>query len=146
MGHCTYVQPSCSCKSLAAWLAYVSPKYHPESQTFSYGKVDILLFGHWPPGAGCRACFKGVSTEFMLSEDFTQAYTALQHQWFVEYGVIRQGTASLSLIIICSWFVEDIHHYTDDLSMYRTFRKQFAVYLGNWIQLARVKVTVDQDH
>ena len=138
------------------------------TQAFTYGKLDVPLFCHPPPGFDCPpgtvlglnyclygakqapARFKGVSTEFMLSENFT-AVNDSQTVW-----IKRQGHS----ILICAWFVDDVHHCTNDLSMYRSFRKRFEkrfdlksddhveVYLGNRIQHDRAKgtVTVDQEH
>jgi hypothetical protein len=138
------------------------------TQAFTYGKLDVPLFCHPPPGFECPpgtvlglnyclygakqapACFKGVSVEFMLSEGFT-AVNDSQTVW------IKQQDNS---ILICAWFVDDVHHCTNDLAMYRAFRKRFEkrfdlksddhveVYLGNRIQHDRVKgtVIVDQEH
>jgi hypothetical protein len=86
----------------------------------------------------------------MLSEGFT-AVNDSQTVW-----TKWQGTS----ILMCAWFVDDVHHCTNDLAMYRAFRKRFKkrldlksedhveVYLGDRIQHNRVKgtVTVDQGH
>jgi hypothetical protein len=138
------------------------------TQAFTYGKLDVPLFCHPPPGFDCPpgtvlglnyclygakqapARFKSVSTEFMIAEGFT-AVNDSQTVW-----IKRQGSS----LLICAWFVDDVHHCTNDLSMYRSFRKRFEkrfdlksddhvqVYLGNRIQHDRVKgtVTVDQEH
>jgi hypothetical protein len=138
------------------------------TQAFTYGKLDVPLFCHPPPGFECPpgtvlglnyclygakqapACFKGVSTEFMLAEGFTAANDS-QTVW-----IKCQGHS----VLICAWFVDDVHHCTNDLSLYRSFRKRFEkrfdlksddhveVYLGNRIQQDRAKgtVTVDQEH
>ena len=138
------------------------------TQAFTYGKLDVPLFCHPPPGFDCPpgtvlglnyclygakqapARFKSVSTEFMIAEGFT-AVNDSQTVW-----IKRQGNS----LLICAWFVDDVHHCTNDLSMYRSFRKRFEkrfdlksddhvqVYLGNRIEHDRVKgtVTVDQEH
>ena len=138
------------------------------TQAFTYGKLDVPLFCHPPPGFECPpgtvlglnyclygakqapACFKGVATEFMLSEGFT-AVNDSQTVW-----IKSQGRSFL----INAWFVDDVHHCTNDLSMYRSFRKRFEkrfdlksddhidVYLGNRLLHDRAKgtVTVSQEH
>ena len=138
------------------------------TQAFTYGKLDVPLFCHPPPGFECPpgtvlglhyclygakqapACFKGVATEFMLSEGFT-AVNDSQTVW-----IKSQGRSFL----INAWFVDDVHHCTNDLSMYRSFRKRFEkrfdlksddhidVYLGNRLFHDRAKgtVTVSQEH
>ena len=138
------------------------------TQAFTYGKLDVPLFCHPPPGFECPpgtvlglnyclygakqapACFKGVATEFMLSEGFT-AVNDSQTVW-----IKSQGRS----ILINAWFVDDVHHCTNDLSMYRSFRKRFEkrfdlksddhidVYLGNRLLHDRAKgtVTVNQEH
>jgi hypothetical protein len=138
------------------------------TQAFTYGKLDVPLFCHPPPGFGCPpgtvlslnyclygakqapACFKGVSTEFMKSEGFT-AVNDSQTVWIKTHG---------SSVLINAWFVDDVHHCTNDLAMYRSFRKRFEkrfdlksddhidVYLGNRLLHDREKgtVTVSQEH
>jgi hypothetical protein len=137
-------------------------------QAFTYGKLDVPLFCHPPPGFDCppgtvlgldnclygakqaAARFKSVSREFMIAEGFT-AVNDSQTVW------IKTQENSL---LICACFVDDVHHCTNDLSKYRSFRKRFEkrfdlksddhvqVYLGNRIKHDRVKgtVTVDQEH
>ena len=79
------------------------------TQAFTYGKLDVPLFCHPPPGFECPpgtvlglnyclygakqapACFKGVSVEFMLSEGFT-AVNDSQTVW-----IKRQGNSSSSV-------------------------------------------------
>ncbi len=73
------------------------------TQAFTYGKLDVPLFFHPPPGFECPpgtvlglnyclygakqapACFKGVTTEFMLSEVFTAANDS-QTVWIKSQG------------------------------------------------------------
>jgi hypothetical protein len=86
----------------------------------------------------------------MIAEGFTAGDDS-QTVW-----IKRQGDS----LLICVWFVDDMRHCTNDLSMYSSFSKRFEklfdlksddhvpVYLGNRIKLDRVKgtVTVDQEH
>jgi hypothetical protein len=110
------------------------------TQAVTYGKLDVPLFCHPPPGFDCPpgtvlglnyclygakqapARFKSVSTEFMIAEGFT-AVNDSQTVW-----IKRQGSS----LLICAWFVDDVHHCTNDLSMYRSFRKRFeSVLISN---------------
>jgi hypothetical protein len=58
------------------------------------------------------ACFKGVATDFMLSEGFT-AVNDSQTVWNKSQG---------RSFLINAWFVDDVHHCTNDLCMCRSFR------------------------
>jgi hypothetical protein len=86
------------------------------TQAFTYGKLDVPLFCHPPPGFDCPpgtvlglnyclygakqapARFKSVSTEFMIAEGFT-AVNDSQTVW-----IKRQGNS----LLICAWFVDDV--------------------------------------
>ncbi len=84
----------------------------------------------------------------MIAEGFT-AVNDSQTVW-----IKRQGNS----LLICAWFVDDVHHFTNDHSLYFSFRKRFEkrfdlnsdddvqIYLGNRIDHNRVKgaVTVDK--
>ena len=138
------------------------------TQAFTYGKLDVPLYCHPPPGFDCPkgtvlglnyclygakqapACFKAVLTEFMRSEDFT-ACNDSQTVW-----VKRENQS----VLYNATFVDDVQHCTNDLAMYRSFRKRFEkkfdlksddhieVYLGNRITQDRAKgtVTMSQEH
>ena len=103
------------------------------TQAFTYGKLDLPLFCVPPVGFDCPpgkvlelnyclygakqapACFKAVVTQFMLSENFTAVNDA-QTVWIKYSG---------KSVLIHAIFVDDIFHLTNDLAMYRTFRKRF---------------------
>ena len=103
------------------------------TQAFTYGKLDVPLYCYPPPGFNCPkgtvfglnyclygakqapACFKAVLTEFMLSEGFT-ACNDSQTVW-----VKRQNQS----VLYNATFVDDVKHCTNDLAMYRSFRKRF---------------------
>ena len=138
------------------------------TQAFTYGKLDIPLYCLPPPGFEYRkgtvfglnyclygakqapACFKAVLTEFMLSEGFVACNDA-QTVW------VKRDKQS---VLYNATFVDDVHHCTNDLAMYRAFRKKFEkkfdlksddhidVYLGNRIDHDRAKgtVTMSQEH
>ena len=138
------------------------------TQAFTYGKLDVPLFCHPPPGFECPqgtvlglnyclygakqapAGFKSVITDFHLGEGF-KAVNDAQTVW------VKRHNQS---ILINAIFVDDVLHCTNDMAMYRTFRKRFEkrfelksddhidVYLGNRIVHDRVKgsVTVSQEH
>ena len=138
------------------------------TQAFTYGKLDVPLYCLPPAGFDCPkgtvfglnyclygakqapACFKAVLTEFMLSEGFTACNDA-QTVW-----VKRQNQS----VLYNATFVDDVQHCTNDLAMYRSFRKRFEkkfdlksddhidVYLGNRIVQDRAKgtVTMSQEH
>lgn len=90
------------------------------------------------------ACFKKVLVDFLLSLDFKPANDA--NTVFIK----SRGLSKL----ICACFVDDILHLTNDVSMYRDFRKAFEkrftlkahdqvdLYLGNRIVTNRFKRTV----
>ena len=138
------------------------------TQAFTYGKLDVPLFCHPPPGFDCPegtvlglnyclygakqapAGFKSVITDFHISEGF-QAVNDAQTVW------IKRHNQSF---IINAIFVDDVLHCTNDPAMYRAFRKRFEKrfelksddhvdsYLGNRILHDRAKgsVTVSQEH
>jgi hypothetical protein len=138
------------------------------TQAFTYGKLDVPLFCHPPPGFECPegtvlglnyclygakqapAGFKSVITDFHLGEGF-KAVNDAQTVWVKRHN---------NSILINAIFVDDVLHCTNDMALYRTFRKRFEkrfelksddhidVYLGNRIVHDRVKgsVTVSQEH
>jgi hypothetical protein len=91
-----------------------------------------------------------VLTEFWILEGFT-ACNDSQTVW------IKRNNQS---VLYCATFVDDVQHCTNDLAMYRVFRKQFEkkfdlksddhieVYLGNSITQDSIKgtVTMSQEH
>ena len=138
------------------------------TQAFTYGKLDVPLFCHPPPGFDCPegtvlglnyclygakqapAGFKSVMTDFHVSEGFTAVNDA-QTVW------IKRHNQS---VLINAIFVDDVLHCTNDPALYRVFRKRFEKrfelksddhvdsYLGNRIShdRARGSVTVSQEH
>ena len=94
------------------------------TQAFTYGKLDVPLFVIHLLGLSVlleqflvsitvsMACFKGVATDFMLSEGFT-AVNDSQTVWNKSQG---------RSFLINAWFVDDVHHCTNDLCMCRSFR------------------------
>jgi len=118
---------------------------------FDYPKRTVFGLNYCLYGAKqAPACFKAVLTEFMLSEGFTACNDA-QTVW-----VKRQNNS----VLYNATFVDDVQHCTNDLAMYRSFRKRFEkkfdlksddhieVYLGNHINHDRAKgtVTMSQEH
>ena len=138
------------------------------TQAFTYGKLDVPLFCHPPPGFDCPegtvlgldyclygaeqapARFKSVMTDFHISEGFTAVNDA-QTVW------IKRHNQS---VLINAIFVDDVLHCTNDPALYRVFRKHFEKrfelksddhvdsYLGNRIIHDRIRgsVTVSQEH
>jgi hypothetical protein len=138
------------------------------TQAFTYGKLDVPLYCYPPAGFDCPegkvlelnyclygakqapARFKEVLVEFMIKQGF-RAVNDAQTVW-----IKTTGRSTL----INAIFVDDIHHCTNDLALYRDFRKKFEkefelkasdhmdVYLGNHITHDREKgtVTVSQQH
>ena len=138
------------------------------TQAFTYGELDVSLFCYPPAGYSCPtgkvlelnkclygakqapARFKAVLTAFMIAEGF-RAVNDAQTVWI---------KTERNSVLINAIFVDDVHHCTNDLVMYRAFRKKFEkkfdlkaddhidVYLGNQIIHDREKgtVTVSQQH
>ena len=138
------------------------------TQAFTYGKLDVPLYCYPPAGFDCPAgkvlnlnyclygakqapaCFKGVMVALMIKLGFTAVNDA-QTIWIKIVG---------KSILIHAIFVDDVFHCTNDVAMYRDFRKKFEkefdlkandhveVYLGNHIVQDREKgtVTVSQEH
>ncbi len=103
------------------------------TQALTYGKLDVPLFCHPPPGfdshegtvLGLNYClygakqapagFKSVMTDFHISEGFT-AVNYAQTVW------IKRHNQS---VLINAIFVDDVLHCTNDPALYRVFRKLF---------------------
>jgi hypothetical protein len=108
--------------------------------------LNYCLYGAKQAPAG----FKSVITDFHLGEGF-KAVNDAQTVWVKRHN---------NSILINAIFVDDVLHCTNDMALYRTFRKRFEkrfelksddhidVYLGNHIVHDRVKgsVTVSQEH
>jgi hypothetical protein len=138
------------------------------TQAFTYGEPDVPLYCYPPEGFSCPpgkvlhlnaclygakqapACFKKVLTEFLLADGFSPVNDA--QTVFVKHV----GKS----ILVCACFVDDVLHCTNDLNLYRTFRKKFEtrfdlksddsvdLYLGNRIIVDNSKhtVSVSQKH
>ena len=138
------------------------------TQAFTYGKLDVPLYCYPPAGFDCPAgkvlglnyclygakqapaCFKSVVVALMIKLGFTAVNDA-QTIWIKIVG---------KSILIHAIFVDDVFHCTNDVGMYREFRKKFEkefelkandhvdVYLGNHIVQDREKgtITVSQEH
>ena len=140
------------------------------TQAFTNSGLDVSLFCYPPAGYSCQtgkvlqvelnkclysakqapARFKAVLTAFMIAEGY-RAVNDAQTVWI---------KTKRNLVLINAIFVDDVHHCTNDLVMYRAFRKKFEkkfdlkadnhidVYLGNQIIHDRKKgtVTVSKQH
>ena len=112
-------------------MAYV---FFRITEAFTYGKLDVTLHCHQPPGFNCpkgtvlglNYClygakqapeFQAVLTEFMLSEGFI-ACNDSQTEW-----VMRENES----VPYNATFVDDVQHCTNDLAVYRSFRNKLFV-------------------